>query len=142
MKQTRPSAACMCARARASGGRAAGARLPCLVSDSQLWRLQQQPPLRLTPPRFGFWSAVDRNPAPEVASEPNPRRQGCDDRSNPRFPGEKTRRASDMNPLCSRCNQVVYPTEKVNCLDKVRARNILIFFLYSFSYTNGFLFSC
>uniref|UniRef100_A0A1A7WBF0 LIM and SH3 domain protein 1 n=1 Tax=Iconisemion striatum TaxID=60296 RepID=A0A1A7WBF0_9TELE len=23
-----------------------------------------------------------------------------------------------MNPLCSRCNQVVYPTEKVNCLDK------------------------
>ncbi|MEQ2182792.1 hypothetical protein GOODEAATRI_025901 [Goodea atripinnis] len=24
-----------------------------------------------------------------------------------------------MNPLCGRCNQVVYPTEKVNCLDKV-----------------------
>ncbi|MCI4384146.1 hypothetical protein PGIGA_G00035550 [Pangasianodon gigas] len=23
-----------------------------------------------------------------------------------------------MNPLCSRCNKVVYPTEKVNCLDK------------------------
>uniref|UniRef100_A0A665UAG2 LIM and SH3 domain protein 1 n=1 Tax=Echeneis naucrates TaxID=173247 RepID=A0A665UAG2_ECHNA len=23
-----------------------------------------------------------------------------------------------MNPLCSRCNLVVYPTEKVNCLDK------------------------
>uniref|UniRef100_A0AAY4B6P1 LIM and SH3 domain protein 1 n=1 Tax=Denticeps clupeoides TaxID=299321 RepID=A0AAY4B6P1_9TELE len=23
-----------------------------------------------------------------------------------------------MNPLCSRCNRVVYPTEKVNCLDK------------------------
>ncbi|KAF7225891.1 LIM and SH3 domain protein 1 isoform X2 [Nothobranchius furzeri] len=23
-----------------------------------------------------------------------------------------------MNPLCGRCNQVVYPTEKVNCLDK------------------------
>uniref|UniRef100_A0A8B9RMZ3 LIM and SH3 protein 1 n=1 Tax=Astyanax mexicanus TaxID=7994 RepID=A0A8B9RMZ3_ASTMX len=25
-----------------------------------------------------------------------------------------------MNPLCSRCNRVVYPTEKVNCLDKVK----------------------
>uniref|UniRef100_W5N584 LIM and SH3 domain protein 1 n=1 Tax=Lepisosteus oculatus TaxID=7918 RepID=W5N584_LEPOC len=24
-----------------------------------------------------------------------------------------------MNPSCSRCNKVVYPTEKVNCLDKV-----------------------
>ncbi|XDV13385.1 hypothetical protein PO909_001801 [Leuciscus waleckii] len=23
-----------------------------------------------------------------------------------------------MNPLCGRCNRVVYPTEKVNCLDK------------------------
>nr|XP_020461111.1 LIM and SH3 domain protein 1 [Monopterus albus] len=23
-----------------------------------------------------------------------------------------------MNPVCSRCNQIVYPTEKVNCLDK------------------------
>ncbi|XP_037111466.1 LIM and SH3 domain protein 1 [Syngnathus acus] len=23
-----------------------------------------------------------------------------------------------MNPLCSRCNLVVYPTEKINCLDK------------------------
>ncbi|TRY96558.1 hypothetical protein DNTS_007294 [Danionella cerebrum] len=23
-----------------------------------------------------------------------------------------------MNPLCSRCDRVVYPTEKVNCLDK------------------------
>uniref|UniRef100_G3P455 LIM and SH3 domain protein 1 n=1 Tax=Gasterosteus aculeatus aculeatus TaxID=481459 RepID=G3P455_GASAC len=23
-----------------------------------------------------------------------------------------------MNPICSRCEQVVYPTEKVNCLDK------------------------
>ncbi|XP_048857061.1 LIM and SH3 domain protein 1-like [Brienomyrus brachyistius] len=23
-----------------------------------------------------------------------------------------------MNPLCGRCNKVVYPTEKVNCLDK------------------------
>ncbi|XP_061837270.1 LIM and SH3 domain protein 1 [Nerophis lumbriciformis] len=23
-----------------------------------------------------------------------------------------------MNPLCNRCNRVVYPTEKVNCLDK------------------------
>ncbi|KAJ8251278.1 hypothetical protein GJAV_G00219610 [Gymnothorax javanicus] len=23
-----------------------------------------------------------------------------------------------MNPLCARCNKVVYPTEKVNCLDK------------------------
>ncbi|KAF5889675.1 LIM and SH3 domain protein 1-like, partial [Clarias magur] len=23
-----------------------------------------------------------------------------------------------MNPSCSRCNKVVYPTEKVNCLDK------------------------
>uniref|UniRef100_A0A3B3YW57 LIM and SH3 domain protein 1 n=1 Tax=Poecilia mexicana TaxID=48701 RepID=A0A3B3YW57_9TELE len=23
-----------------------------------------------------------------------------------------------MNPMCGRCNQVVYPTEKVNCLDK------------------------
>ncbi|TSK14613.1 LIM and SH3 domain protein 1 [Bagarius yarrelli] len=23
-----------------------------------------------------------------------------------------------MNPLCSRCDKVVYPTEKVNCLDK------------------------
>ncbi|KAM9392611.1 LIM and SH3 domain protein 1-like [Pholidichthys leucotaenia] len=23
-----------------------------------------------------------------------------------------------MNPLCSRCNHIVYPTEKVNCLDK------------------------
>ncbi|KAF4092959.1 hypothetical protein AMELA_G00026580 [Ameiurus melas] len=25
---------------------------------------------------------------------------------------------AEMNPLCSRCNRVVYPTEKVNCLDK------------------------
>lgn len=25
-----------------------------------------------------------------------------------------------MNPSCSRCNKTVYPTEKVNCLDKVR----------------------
>ncbi|XP_066554484.1 LIM and SH3 domain protein 1 isoform X2 [Amia ocellicauda] len=24
-----------------------------------------------------------------------------------------------MNPACSRCNKIVYPTEKVNCLDKV-----------------------
>ncbi|XP_028311648.1 LIM and SH3 domain protein 1 [Gouania willdenowi] len=24
-----------------------------------------------------------------------------------------------MNPPCSRCNRIVYPTEKVNCLDKV-----------------------
>ncbi|KAM9843679.1 LIM and SH3 domain protein 1 [Aulostomus maculatus] len=23
-----------------------------------------------------------------------------------------------MNPLCGRCNKIVYPTEKVNCLDK------------------------
>uniref|UniRef100_A0AAY3ZWQ2 LIM and SH3 domain protein 1 n=1 Tax=Denticeps clupeoides TaxID=299321 RepID=A0AAY3ZWQ2_9TELE len=23
-----------------------------------------------------------------------------------------------MNPLCGRCNRVVYPTEKINCLDK------------------------
>ena len=25
-----------------------------------------------------------------------------------------------MNPQCARCGKVVYPTEKVNCLDKVR----------------------
>lgn len=24
-----------------------------------------------------------------------------------------------MNPQCARCGKVVYPTEKVNCLDKV-----------------------
>ncbi|KAL2307304.1 hypothetical protein Nmel_000262, partial [Mimus melanotis] len=23
-----------------------------------------------------------------------------------------------MNPQCARCGKVVYPTEKVNCLDK------------------------
>lgn len=27
-----------------------------------------------------------------------------------------------MNPQCARCGKVVYPTEKVNCLDKVRGR--------------------
>lgn len=27
-----------------------------------------------------------------------------------------------MNPQCARCGKVVYPTEKVNCLDKVRRR--------------------
>lgn len=29
-----------------------------------------------------------------------------------------------MNPQCARCGKVVYPTEKVNCLDKVRARQV------------------
>lgn len=24
-----------------------------------------------------------------------------------------------MNPNCARCGKIVYPTEKVNCLDKV-----------------------
>lgn len=27
-----------------------------------------------------------------------------------------------MNPQCARCGKVVYPTEKVNCLDKVLLR--------------------
>lgn len=27
-----------------------------------------------------------------------------------------------MNPQCARCGKVVYPTEKVNCLDKVLGR--------------------
>lgn len=27
-----------------------------------------------------------------------------------------------MNPQCARCGKVVYPTEKVNCLDKVPGR--------------------
>lgn len=31
----------------------------------------------------------------------------------PAFPGA-------MNPNCARCSKIVYPTEKVNCLDKVR----------------------
>lgn len=29
-----------------------------------------------------------------------------------------------MNPPCGRCNKPVYPTEKINCLDKVRWLNI------------------
>lgn len=28
--------------------------------------------------------------------------------------------AATMNPPCGRCNKPVYPTEKINCLDKVR----------------------
>lgn len=31
-----------------------------------------------------------------------------------------------MNPLCDRCDKIVYPTEKVNCLDKVSDVYILI----------------
>ncbi|CAI9549306.1 unnamed protein product [Staurois parvus] len=27
-----------------------------------------------------------------------------------------------MNPSCARCGKIVYPTEKVNCLDKVISR--------------------
>lgn len=29
-----------------------------------------------------------------------------------------------MNPQCARCGKVVYPTEKVNCLDKVLGRGL------------------
>lgn len=44
-------------------------------------------------------------------------------------PGKRTRASSGvlapafpgaMNPNCARCCKIVYPTEKVNCLDKVR----------------------
>lgn len=35
--------------------------------------------------------------------------------------GQGTRvSAATMNPPCGRCNKPVYPTEKINCLDKVR----------------------
>lgn len=31
-----------------------------------------------------------------------------------------------MNPQCARCGKIVYPTEKVSCLDKVSGRSAVL----------------
>lgn len=36
--------------------------------------------------------------------------------------GCKVREPLRMNPQCARCGKIVYPTEKVSCLDKVSGR--------------------
>lgn len=42
----------------------------------------------------------------------------------PRWAGE-AHFCATMNPPCGRCNKPVYPTEKINCLDKVRSHTLL-----------------
>lgn len=33
-----------------------------------------------------------------------------------------------MNPMCAKCKKIVYPTEKLNCLDKVKTGALSFFF--------------
>lgn len=32
-----------------------------------------------------------------------------------------------MNPMCAKCKKIVYPTEKLNCLDKVKTGALSFF---------------
>lgn len=40
--------------------------------------------------------------------------------------GYKVREPRRMNPQCARCGKIVYPTEKVSCLDKVSGRTAVL----------------
>nr|KAF6392992.1 nebulette [Pipistrellus kuhlii] len=62
---------------------------------------QTPAPTALPRPRGGAGRAGDATAAPRSPQPPPPP------------PGTAT-----MNPQCARCGKVVYPTEKVNCLDK------------------------
>lgn len=56
-------------------------------------------------------------------------------RGSVRCSAKKTRRR--MNPPCARCGKIVYPTEKVSCLDKVLTLRLKNLRTSSFKMENG-----
>uniref|UniRef100_A0A8U7MB14 Nebulette n=1 Tax=Corvus moneduloides TaxID=1196302 RepID=A0A8U7MB14_CORMO len=69
-------------------------------------------PLRTpgVPARAGDGRSASRSPV-----QPSPPHRNLGRRRPPEPPPQRSRK---MNPQCARCGKVVYPTEKVNCLDK------------------------